>query len=118
VRLAFWDGDPTGGRLIGTDTINPNPADPLGQGEVSAAQATWAADQPGTHEIYVQVDPNNTIGEIDENNNQSVQTIWLPASRVYLPLISRQNSRSSGAAAATDSEPHFMINLPTPTPIP
>jgi hypothetical protein len=116
VRVRFWDGDPDGsGTQIGGDQIiAPNPADPLGRNEVATAQVTWTTDVSGTHEIYARVDPDNAIGEIDESNNERVETIWLVTDRLYLPLIFKGSSGVSGASITGDFEDFIKIKLPTP----
>jgi hypothetical protein len=118
VRVRFWDGDPGGGGTqIGDQIIAPNPADPLGRDEVATAQITWTTDVSGTHEIYVRVDPDNAIGEIDEGNNERVETIWLAVDRLYFPLIFKNDSAgAAGASVSAEFEDGVKIRLPTPTP--
>ncbi|MFB0533463.1 MAG: CARDB domain-containing protein, partial [Anaerolineae bacterium] len=118
VTVRFWDGDPDGsGTQIGSDQIiATDPADPLGQDEVATAQVTWTTGVSGTHQIYVRVDPDNAIGEIDEDNNQKMETIWVAADRIFLPLILKGSSGVSGASVTSDPRDFLKIKLPTPTP--
>lgn len=119
VTVRFWDGDPDGGGTqIGSDLIAPDPADPLGQDEVATAQVTWTTDVSGTHEIYVQVDPDNEIGEINEDNNQSMETILVATDRIFLPLIFKEDTGVSGASISAGSKGFFekIVLPPVPTP--
>ncbi len=44
---------------------------------------------PGTHTLYVQLDPEDTIAELDESNNLAVREVTVRW-RSYLPLVLRQ----------------------------
>ncbi len=70
IRVDFYDGDPSnGGYLIGTQLIDYLPYDC----EICVS-VTWVAE-PGTHNIYVVIDPLNSISELDETNNIAYNTI-------------------------------------------
>ncbi len=69
VRVAFWDGPP-GGEKIGEVRIGD--VDPLGEAEVSIP---WEGNLSGRHQLYVQVDPEDSISEISEGNN--LASIWV-----------------------------------------
>ncbi len=77
VDVNFYNGDPlSGGILLGTSTI---PA-LSGMGSEIAALTWDTTNVTGKHEIYVSVDPDNTITEANEQNNgaSAVTKIGLP----------------------------------------
>jgi hypothetical protein len=67
VIVQFFDGDPdTGGTQIGNDQTIAS----VNAGGTGTAQVDWTAT-PGSHEIYVVVDPYDDISESNENNNEA-----------------------------------------------
>ncbi|MEM3703338.1 MAG: CARDB domain-containing protein [Candidatus Bathyarchaeia archaeon] len=70
--VAFYDGD----KLIGNGTI-----DTVTAGGASSLSLLWDATPWGWHTIKVVIDPENTITEVNENNNQASRGIY-----VYPPL--------------------------------
>ena len=84
VVVQFFVGDPdAGGVQIGSDrTISSIPA-----GGTGTAQMTWTAI-PGTHDIFVRVDPYNSISEASENNNQAHKPITIEQTYNQLPIAS------------------------------
>lgn len=72
VLVEVYNGDPaSGGTIIGTDTISL-----ISAGGSETATVSWLPLAPsGIHHIYVIVDPENTIDEYDEDNNQANTTI-------------------------------------------
>jgi subtilase family serine protease len=44
---------------------------------------------PGTHPVYLVVDPDRTVSESDELNNTLTYTLLISAERVMLPLVAR-----------------------------
>lgn len=66
VLVRFYDGDPgTSGTLIGSDTIAT-----LLPGQSQSACVTWMVPDDGqAHEVYVFVDPDNTVPETDDLAN-------------------------------------------------
>jgi hypothetical protein len=73
VVVQFFDGDPNaGGDQIGCDQTVSS----ILSGDVGSAQIYWTAI-PGTHDIFVRVDPYNTIQEANENNNQAHKPITI-----------------------------------------
>jgi parallel beta-helix repeat protein len=72
VLVAFYDG----GELIGNRTISFVPA----RGTASV-MLSWNATPWGWHSIEVVIDPENTIAEVNENNNQASKGVY-----VYPPL--------------------------------
>jgi len=66
VRVSFYDGSPdAGGVPIGTEQTLPS----LAAGEKKDVSITWEAKDVGQHEIYVMIDPENSIRESNEENN-------------------------------------------------
>lgn len=66
VLVEFYNGNPaSGGILIGTDTINQ-----ISAGGSQTATIEWNPPS-GTYFIYVIVDPEDTIDEFNEGNNQA-----------------------------------------------
>jgi len=69
VVVKFYDGDPNnGGSLIGTDTVD------VSRIGFNDSQVTWTATF-GDHNIYVEVDPDNLIDELNESNNVANKSI-------------------------------------------
>ncbi len=86
VVVRFYDGDPqNGGMQIGADqTVTL-----AGCGRIEVVQVLWPDVPPGTHEVYVVVDEDGAITEVNELNNVANQTILVATERAFLPLISR-----------------------------
>jgi len=70
VLVEFYDGDPaSGGTLIETDTVSL-----LGPGAHKTATIAWNPPS-GIYDVHVIIDPDNTIDESNESNNQANTTI-------------------------------------------
>ena len=70
VTIQLYDGDPqTGGEMLIEDTFSSIPG-----GRYSTATFELAL-LAGTYNLYVQVDPDNTIDEASEDNNLAYRTI-------------------------------------------
>ncbi len=118
VKTDFWDGPPGGnGTKIGSLTIAPSPATPLGRDEEVSAQIAWTTDVPGPHAIYVRVDPGHTIAEVDEGNNQAVGALFVATDRIFMPWIFKDGDSVAGTWHGGDCD-GARINLPAPTPVP
>ncbi len=64
--VRFYNGNPAqGGQQIGADQT----VQLAGCGDSAVAAVNWANVGPGTHAIYVRVDPGNAITETNETNN-------------------------------------------------
>lgn len=85
VTVRFYDGDPAGGKLIGQ--VNSGPL--AGCGATASASVSWQGVQPGTHQVYVVVDPTNVEPESDETNNVSSFTVLVSTQQTYLPQVVR-----------------------------
>jgi hypothetical protein len=55
-------------------------------GEVTV---TWPNLPPGAHTVYAVVDPEGTVSESNEDNNEVEGTILVAAARIFLPLTLR-----------------------------
>jgi len=74
VRVVLWDGDPNTGTLIGETT-----ADVLNRSTM-VANFNYVLTRAGTTRFTVQLDPDNTITEANETNNQAfVEITTLPS---------------------------------------
>lgn len=71
VTVHFYFGHPSGGDLIGSDTI---PSIPVG--DIDTASVLWNAVE-GTHDIRVVVDPMNSTDESIESNNNASSSIFV-----------------------------------------
>ena len=97
VRVRFYDGPPPSSPRIGADQIIPSIQRFGGTG---TASATWIAKPPGTHDICVVADPDNTIAELDETNNIACRQIEVVFS---LQLTPGHRFMSFPLTAADDS---------------
>jgi len=71
VAVAFYDGQPGEGGLIGTDTTSfVERGGGHGHGEIQ-----WTAVEPQFHDICVHVDPLNEVTESNETNNTACRMI-------------------------------------------
>lgn len=48
---------------------------------------TMSTPTDDAHRLYVQLDPHNTIPEINEGNNLAIHDLLAPSQQIYLPLI-------------------------------
>ena len=72
--VAFYDGNPhDGGALIGTDSSHVNASD------YAVVGVTWktAENAKGDHDIWVVIDPDNEVDEINEENNECHRSIFV-----------------------------------------
>jgi hypothetical protein len=121
IPLDFWDGEPDGGGiLIDTQELAPDPLDPLLSGQDVPVQALWTVDVPGKHSIFVRVDPDNTLAEIDESQNQVVGEILVAAFRLFMPTVLKTADDVSGQVRAGDVAwpGTASLSVPTLTPTP
>lgn len=73
VRVDFYFGDPQhGGILIDSQTI-PS----LLPNQIVDVTSEWTS-RPGTHRLYVVVDPANAVTELNENNNTANVELHVP----------------------------------------
>ncbi len=74
VVVRFFDGDPSvGGAFIGTVTIASIPAYGSSQASVS-----WTIPTASSRKVFVNVDPLNSIDELDETDNIASKSITSP----------------------------------------
>ncbi|HXF61075.1 MAG TPA: CARDB domain-containing protein [Caldilineaceae bacterium] len=82
--VAFYDGDPAaGGVLIGESTVQL-----AGCGERATAQVEWPDVAPGQYQVYVQVDGDNQVHEVDEGNNRTSGVVAFTRSQLFIPAVS------------------------------
>jgi hypothetical protein len=83
--VALYLGHPdSGGLLLETQMVNAGLA---GCGETAVVAFTWPDQLPGVYEVYIKVDPDNLINEIDKSNNLYRHTILVPTDQQFLPII-------------------------------
>jgi len=114
IIVQFFDGDPdAGGTQIGTDqTISG-----IAHESTGTVQETWTAI-PGTHDIFVRVDPYDSIQEANENNNQAHKPITIEqtynqppiASSTYSPLNPIANETIMFNATNSYDPDGFIVN--------
>jgi hypothetical protein len=86
VVVRFYNGNPAqGGQKIGNDQV----VDLSGCGDSAVVAVNWSGVGPGTHAIYVVVDPGNAVVETNENNNTQVFTVFVGTHRSFVPRITR-----------------------------
>ena len=114
IIVQFFDGDPNaGGVQIGSDQIISR----IPAGGVGTAQVTWIAIH-GTHDIFVRVDPYDSIQEASENNNQAHKPITIEptydqppiASFIYSPLNPVANDTITFNASNSYDSDGFIVN--------
>jgi PKD repeat protein len=72
IGVEFYEGDPeTGGMYIGAAVVK------LNAGSSDTVSTEWTPTTPGDITIFVVVDPNNMIMEVDEANNIAWRTIYV-----------------------------------------
>ncbi|UCE39245.1 MAG: right-handed parallel beta-helix repeat-containing protein [Thermoplasmata archaeon] len=73
VIVRFYNGDPSqpGSYQIGSDKYIPS----IDGGSNAIVDVQWTANPNGTHNIYVVVDPDNTIIELKECNNVAFKAL-------------------------------------------
>ena len=77
VVVQFFNGNPSTGYLIGSQTIVSIPSGGIGVAQMIPSNKydlTWILTN-GTRNIYVQVDPYDTISEVNETNNMAFTMI-------------------------------------------
>lgn len=88
VWVHFFNGDPnSGGELIGQDSIE---AIINGNGGQETSTINWntSGQAPGSHEIWVKVDPNNHFSETNENNNSAYKNMRMGVEEPQEPVPS------------------------------
>jgi hypothetical protein len=83
VQVSFWNGDPdSGGTLIGSRVIAT-----LSAGSSAQTQIDWPEVEGGTYQVYVRVDPDNTLAELEETNNKEHKGLLVAKVKFYFPLV-------------------------------
>ncbi len=71
IMVSFYEGPPSGDNLIGSHIISQ-----ISHGSSSSANVTWIPDN-GTYDIWVVVDPSDSIQESFEDNNNASKHIFV-----------------------------------------
>jgi len=73
VNVAFYDGNPEkGGKNIDSQRLIFSPSRPDANTSI-----TWKASGAKNHSIYIKIDPENKISELNEKNNIAVKKITI-----------------------------------------
>ncbi len=85
-KVRFFNGNPAqGGTKIGMDqTVSLE-----GCGTTAVAEVTWSNVPPGAHQVYIVVDPQNSVAEPNEGNNTRSRTIVVATEWLHLPNVTR-----------------------------
>jgi hypothetical protein len=87
--VALYLGHPdSGGALLETQMVDPGLP---GCGETAVVAFTWPDQLAGAYEVYIKVDPDNLISEVDKSNNLYQYTVLVPSEQIFLPIV-RQSS--------------------------
>ncbi|MGC8949403.1 MAG: CARDB domain-containing protein, partial [Thermoprotei archaeon] len=83
ITVRVYNGNPfLNGTQIGSDIIIPK----INANETVTVSITWD-NTPGSYDIYVVLDPDNSIIELDETNNIAYQTITIQNSLEPILLV-------------------------------
>ena len=114
IVVQFFDGDPdAGGTQIGTDRKISG----IAHDSSGTVQVTWTAI-PGTRDIFVRVDPYDTIQEANEDNNQAYKQITIGGAKtIYVnddftddPANHRWDTIQEGINDADDGDTVLVYN--------
>ena len=114
IVVQFFDGDPdAGGTQIGTDRKISG----IAHDSSGTVQVTWTAI-PGTHDIFVRVDPYNSVSESREDNNQAYKQITIGGAKtIYVdddftddPANHRWDTIREGINDADDGDTVLVYN--------
>jgi len=99
VTVRFFDGSPETGTHIGEDQI----IEFLEAWDNSTVSVPWnTTDKAGSHDIYVIVDPDDYIVEINETNNQEYKNIIIKTLDIGIPWIGNETQNESLITSASD----------------
>lgn len=88
VLVSFFRGDPKqGGETLGTVTLPQ-----VGKGQAAEAKLTHILKQDGDFELYVIIDPYDTIAESDEDNNAANKTFRIDTRDLALSVATDKPS--------------------------
>ena len=83
VKVDFFSGDPSNsGALLGSDTIPI-----LAAGSPETVSIQWTFETKNSYDIYVVVDPDDSVPETDENNNQAISSLAVSDNDIDPPTI-------------------------------
>lgn len=95
VLVNFWDGLPGSGVFIGNATVAS-----IAQNTSYLFNVSWNVT-PGYHNIWVIVDPNSTVAELNESNNNATINI----SAIHINITHPENN-----SVTIDNTPRFDFN--------
>lgn len=86
VVVRFYDGNPAqGGAQIGEDqTVSL-----AGCGDDAVASVQWPNQKPGNYQVFVSVDPENVIEEINETNNSASRRVFFATEQTFVPHVAQ-----------------------------
>lgn len=84
ITVRVYDGDPdSGGQQIDQDVVIPQ----LESGEAVVLEVNWTPLGEGIHNVYIVIDPDQVIPEINENNNKTSKLFVIRDSDILGPAI-------------------------------
>lgn len=99
IKVALYDGIPTSGGMKRGETTIPQI---VSQG--GSATATFALDTiglNGSHSLYVRIDPDNSIDESDETNNQASRGVTIAATGLTATIATDKSTYSANENVLT-----------------
>lgn len=85
IGVSFYDADSN--TQIGAAQITGGLSGCAG---LATAQVTWTEVASGLHNVRVRVDPDNSIAESNEGNNDKTGSVLVATTRTLLPIISKE----------------------------
>lgn len=86
VVVRFYAGTPPQGQRIGADQTV---VDLRGCGGTAYVSVTMTGVLPGTHPVYVVVDPDGQVAESDETDNVLAGNVLVSSYRLFMPQVNR-----------------------------
>ncbi|MCE7989252.1 MAG: DUF11 domain-containing protein [Caldilinea sp. CFX5] len=118
VGVRFYLGDPAhGGQRIGdalVERLSP-------RSSALSSDVTWTPPAAGTYSLYVQIDPQNRIGETDEGNNLLVRTVTVrsPATPPTGDLVAPHvDAFTIGDNQSSSSQRNVQLSVTVSDPVP
>jgi hypothetical protein len=85
VTVRFLDGE---GQQIGSDQAISTAV--AGCATVEEVTMVWPDVAPGSHVVQVVIDPEDTVSEANEGNNETSVVVFVARAQAFLPLITRE----------------------------
>ena len=118
VAVRFYLGDPAhGGQRLGdalVERLSP-------RSSALSSDVTWTPPAAGTYSLYIQLDPQNRIGETDERNNLLVRTVTVrsPATTPNADLVAPHVDAftiGDGQASTSNRNVQLAVTVSDPAP--